>query len=56
MKKNYIKPCTVTITVMQNPLLTVSNPDTINMGGSKGTYSNDMGQASRGASDWDDED
>lgn len=54
MKKNYIKPCTTSITVMAHNLL----QDSINMGGSKGTFSSTMNQASRrgGDSSWDDED
>ena len=54
MKKNYIKPCTTSITVMAHNLL----QDSINMGGSKGTFnSSTMQQASRrgGDNSWDDE-
>lgn len=56
MKKNYIKPCTTTITIMSQSLLNItSNPDgTLNAGGNKAAYTG--GQLSRrGGSDWDDE-
>lgn len=54
MKKNYIKPCTTSITVMIQNLLQASE----NFGGSKGTFdSSTMQQASRRGADssWDDE-
>ena len=53
MKKNYIKPCTTTVTVKAQNLL----QDSINMGGSQGTFnSSTMQQASRrGGSSWDDD-
>ena len=57
MKKNYIKPCTTTVTVMTQNLLNItSNGDgTLNAGGNKGNYSG-SGQASREGNFWDDED
>ncbi len=51
MKKNYIKPCTNTITIQQNLL----QSNSINLGGSKGTYNSSMGQLSREGSSWDDD-
>ena len=52
MKKNYIKPNTATITVKVQNLL----QDSINMGGSQGTFTSGMTQASRdGGADWDDD-
>ena len=55
MKKNYIKPCTDTITVKIQSLMDATS-NNINMGGSKGYYNSDMGQASRGGNNWDDDD
>ena len=53
MKKNYIKPCTASITVMAHNLL----QDSINMGGSKGNFTDGMQQASREgrSNNWEDD-
>lgn len=53
MKKNYIKPSTATFAVKTQSLL----QNSVNMGGSKGTYNSEtMTQASRqGGGLWDDE-
>ena len=56
MKKLYITPKTTTVVVKtQNPMLFASptGEGTLNGGGNRGNYSG--GQASRQASDWEDE-
>lgn len=57
MKKQYITPNTITVNVkIQNHILfaSITGENTLNGGGSKGTYGG-SGQLSRRGSDWEDE-